>query len=63
MLTMVNDYLNHVKIIFRQSWYSWIWGKWNNFKNLAENNENETRGLNRRMNRLKIEERKFGRRN
>ena len=59
---MVNDHLDFVKMIFIKSWYSWVWGKDKIVSNnLAENGENEIWDLNRRMNRLNIEEIKYGR--
>ena len=52
---MVNGHLDdYVKMIFKRSWYSqirWIW------KNFVENGE-DVGDLNRKVNRLKIQERK-----
>ena len=47
------------KVIFKQSWNSWIWGRWSSFKEfLSKNGENEIGDLNKKITRLKIEEKK-----
>ena len=59
-MTIVNDHLNHVKIIFKGYILEYEKDEVAS-KNLAENGENEIRDLNRRTSHLKIEERKFER--
>ena len=51
----LNDCLVHDKMIFKRSWYSRIWGRWEvASKNLAENGEDKIADLNRRINSLQI---------
>ena len=61
---MINDCLDHVKMIFKRSWYS---RKYEEdevaSKYLDENGEDEIGDLNKRINHLKIEERQCGREN
>ena len=56
MLIIINDRLDHVKMIFKRSWYSHIWEDKATSKNFVENGEDEIGDLNGRINRLKIEE-------
>ena len=62
MLTMVNDRLDHVQMIFRRSWYSRYEEGQVLLKNFVENGEDQIGKLNRKMNHLRIEEKIWKRR-
>ena len=40
-------------MIFKRSWYSWIWRRFA-LKNLAKNSEDEIKNLNKKINHLKV---------